>query len=152
MNLLNLLSSARKPGVNRLARHGFASATLEALSQFIGRAADREVYQANPRYWAEQLGLDERTTLALIVAGVREGLFELNWQTVCPICKYYARTAESLGGVPQMHYCETCDQDFDAYLDEEIVVAVSVTGALRRLSPTRRVDPVFRELVNARCG
>ncbi len=152
MSLLNLFSSTRKPDVSSLARHGFAPATLDALNRFIGRAADRELYQANPRYWAEQLGLDERTMLALIVAGVQEGLFELNWQTVCPICKYYARTSESLGGVTQMHYCENCDHDFDAYLDEEIVVAVSVTGALRRLSPTRRVDPVFRELVNARYG
>ena len=152
MSLLNLFSSARKPDVSRLARHGFASATVEALSQFISRAADRELYQANPRYWAEQLGLDERTMLALIVAGVQEGLFELNWQTVCPICKYYARTSESLGGITQLHYCENCDHNFDAYLDEEIIVTVSVTEALRPLSPTQRVDPIFRDWINAHYG
>ncbi|MEK7787105.1 MAG: adenylate/guanylate cyclase domain-containing protein, partial [Chloroflexota bacterium] len=61
-------------------------------------------------------------------------------------------TASTLGGVTQLHYCATCDHDFDAYLDEEIVVAVSVNETLRRLSPTRRLDPVFRELVNARYG
>ena len=138
--------------IHRLKRHGFSEATLATLSEFIARAADRELYQANPRYWADRLSLDERTMLTLIVAGVAEGLFDLDWQTVCPICKYYGRSASSLGGVTQLHYCNTCDHDFDAYLDEEIVVAVSVSETLRRLSPTRRLDPVFRDLVNARFG
>jgi len=138
--------------IHRLKQYGFSEATLNTLREFIAQASDHELYQVNPRYWADRLGLDERTTLTLIVAGVAEGLFELNWQTVCPICKYYGRTASSLGGVTQLHYCEKCDHNFDAYLDEEIVVAVSVNETLRRLSPARRLDPVFRELVNARYG
>jgi class 3 adenylate cyclase len=149
----NFLSARRlRRGIEQLKRYGFGPETLGALSRFLTQAADRELYQANPRYWAERLSLDERTMLTLIVAGVAEGLFDLDWQTVCPICKYYGRTASSLGGVTQLHYCEKCDHNFDAYLDEEIVVAVSVNETLRRLSPTRRLDPVFRELVNARFG
>jgi class 3 adenylate cyclase len=138
--------------MDRLKQHSFSPALIAALSDFISQASDHELYQANPRYWANRLGLDERTLLTLLVAGAAEGLFELNWQTVCPICKYYGRSASSLGGVTQLHYCENCDHNFDAYLDEEIVVAVSVNEILRRLSPTRRLDPVFRELVNARFG
>lgn len=142
----------RLKALERLEQHGFSEATLTTLSEFIARAADHELYQANPRHWADRLGLDERTTLTLIVAGVAAGLFDLDWQTVCPICKYYGRTASSLGGVTQLHYCDKCDHNFDAYLDEEIVVAVSVNEPLRRLSPKRRLDPVFRDWVNARFG
>jgi class 3 adenylate cyclase len=153
MQLLSHLSPRSGPkATDRLKKHGFSPTLVAALSDFISQASDHELYRANPRYWADRLGLDERTTLTLIVAGVAEGVFELDWQTVCPICKYYGRSASSLGGVTQLHYCETCDHNFDAYLDEEIVVAVSVTEILRRLSPTRRLDPVFRELVNARFG
>ncbi len=153
MRLFNR-SSARDglKALERLRRHGISEAMLASLSRFIAQATEHELYQANPRYWADRLGLDERTTLTLIVAGVAEGLFDLDWQTVCPICKYYARTASSLGGVTQLHYCDTCDHDFDAYLDEEIVVAVSANETLRPPSPTRRPDPVSRELVNARYG
>ena len=153
MNFLDIFRPHRvHQAVERLNRYGFSSATLSALSTFLARAADRELYQVNPRHWAERLGLDERTTLTLITAGVAEGLFELTWQTICPICKYYERTADSLDGVTQLHYCKQCDHDFDAYLDEEIVVAVSVSETLRRLSPAARHDLVFRELVNARYG
>lgn len=153
MHLFNVSSTRnRLKALERLKRHGFNEAALATLSEFIARASDHELYQANPRHWADRLGLDERTMLTLIVAGVAEGLFDLDWQTVCPICKYYGRTASSLGGVTQLHYCDNCDHNFDAYLDEEIIVAVSVNETLRRLSPTRRLDPVFRELVNARYG
>lgn len=153
MSLFNRRSAHHlHQAIARLEKHGFSARTLDALNNFVAQAADRELYQANPRYWADRLSLDERTLLTLIVAGVAEGLFELNWQTVCPICKYYARTADSLDGVTQLHYCEQCDHNFDAYLDEEIVIAVSVSEELRRLSPAARLDPVFRELVNARYG
>ncbi len=153
MHLFNRASARNGlKALERLKRHGFGETMLTRLSEFIAQATDHELYQANPRYWADRLGLDERTTLTLIVAGVAEGLFDLNWQTVCPICKYYARTASTLGGVTQLHYCDTCDHNFDAYLDEEIVVAVSVGDTLRHLSPARRLDPVFRDLVNARYG
>jgi class 3 adenylate cyclase len=153
MNSLSVFRPHRvHQAIKRLDRYGFSSAALSALSTFLAQAADRELYQANPRHWAERLGLDERTMLTLVVAGAAERVFELNWQTVCPICRYYARTAESLDGVTQLHYCEQCDHDFEAYLDEEIVVTVSINEDLRRLSPTTRLDPVFRELVNARYG
>ena len=153
MNVFDFRSTRRlRQAIERLKPHGFGSATLDALRQFLTQATDRELYQVNPRYWADRLGLDERTMLTLIIAGAAEGLFELNWQTVCPICRYYARTAESLDGVTQLHFCERCDHDFDAYLDEEIVIAVSVREDIRPLSPAKRLDPVFRELVNARYG
>ncbi len=145
-------SRNRLKAIHRLKQYGFREATLSTLSEFIAQAGDHELFQANPRYWADRLGLDERTMLTLIVAGVAEGLFDLDWQTVCPICKYYGRTASSLEDVTQLHYCDKCDHNFDAYLDEEIIVAVSVNETLRRLSPARRLDPVFRELVNARFG
>ncbi|MEK7276737.1 MAG: DUF5939 domain-containing protein, partial [Chloroflexota bacterium] len=94
---------------DRLGSYGFSPAVLNAFDDFIARAHDRELYQANPRYWAGQLGLGERETLSLIVAAAVEGLLDLDWQVACPICKYHGRAASSLGGVSQLHQCETCD-------------------------------------------
>ncbi len=136
----------------RLTEHGIQAATLEALDQFIGRAADHELYQANPRYWAERLDLDEQTTLALIVAGVAEGLFDLNWQTICPVCKHYSRPVQTLGTVAERRHCAQCGHKYDAHLDDEVLVTVSVSAALRPLSPTQRDDLDFRAAIDARHG
>jgi hypothetical protein len=126
--------------VGRLSEHGFTPATLAALDQFIARAAEHELYQANPRHWAERLGLDEPTMLRLILVGVTKGFFNLNWQTTCPICKYYGRTAQSLGEIDQLHHCDQCDHDYEAHLDDEIFVTVSVNAMLRRLVTTQPVN------------
>ncbi len=153
MNFLSVFRLHRvRQAIKRLDRYGFSSATLNALSTFLAQAAERELYQANPRHWARQIGLDERTLLALIVAGVREELFELAWQAVCPMCKLYNRASNTLGGILQMHYCENCNHGFEVYLDEGIILTVSVTEALRRLSATKRLDLVFRDWINVQHG
>ncbi|MBI5291398.1 MAG: adenylate/guanylate cyclase domain-containing protein [Chloroflexi bacterium] len=153
MTLFNFSKWGRKSkSADRLRKYGFSPAVLNAFDDFIARARDRELYQANPRYWAGQLGLGERETLSVIVAATVEGLLDLNWQVACPICKYHGRVATSLGGVGQFHGCENCDHDFEAYLDEGIFVTVTVKDDLRRLSPGRRDDATFRALVDARHG
>ena len=153
MTLFNFSKLGRKSkSADRLRKYGFSPAVLNAFDDLIARARDHELYRANPRYWAEQLGLSERETLSVIVAATVEGLLDLNWQVACPICKYHGRAASSLGGVSQLHGCENCDHDFEAYLDEEVFVTVTVKDDLRRLAPNRRDDTTFRALVDARHG
>lgn len=137
-------------GLGRLGQHGIEPVVVKRLEQFLIQAKDRELYHANPRHWAERLNLDERAVLALIVAGVAEGLLELYWKTLCPVCKYYDRSASTLGGLIGLHHCVTCDHDYQASLDDEIVVTVSTSDQVRRLAPARRDDPTFRAVVDAR--
>ncbi len=118
--------------LDRLKKHNVSNTTLAKLREFVRSAKDRELYRANPRYWAERLGLDERTTLELIVVGVVEGVFDLTWQTICPICKIYDKAAASLDQVIQLHHCEQCNHDFEANLDEGLFVTISVHDSLRR--------------------
>jgi len=136
----------------RLSERGIQSSTLEALERFVGQAADRELYQANPRYWAGRLGLDETTALTLIVAGVAAGLFELNWQTICPVCQHPGPAAQVLGAVAGYQRCAQCGFAYDAHLDDEVFVTVSVSHILRPLSLTQHDDPDFRAALNARYG
>ncbi len=134
--------------LTRLEKHGFHPATLAALITFISQAAEHELYQANPRYWAERVGLDERTILTLIIAGVAEGLFDLSWQVTCPVCGILGH-AQSLGQVSQVDRCAHLPE---ARLDEEVSVTVSVSENVRLLSPTTRVQLAFRAEVEARLG
>jgi class 3 adenylate cyclase len=149
----NILDRLHQPNLlEPLRKHGIDGSQIAALRTFIDHAADRELYRANPRYWAERLGLDERGALALIVAGAAEGVFDLTWQTTCPVCRYHGRVAQSLGGLVGLHECAQCDHRYESTLDEDAFVTVSVRGEVRRLSPARREDPVFRTVVDARYG
>jgi class 3 adenylate cyclase len=135
-----------------LARYGFNQATIAALRDAIAQAADYELYQANPRALAERLGRDEHPTLTLLVAAVAEGMFTLDWHVTCPHCQQPGRTAPTLDRLAPVDQCPHCGHTFDARLDAEISVTVSVTEAIRRLHPARRDDPGYRASVNARLG
>lgn len=153
MNLFQSLSrQSNLANLDRLKKHNINDVIIVKLRNFVRNAIDHELYRANPRYWAERLGLDERTTLELIVAGVVEGLFDLTWQTACPLCKIYDRAAASLDQVTQLHHCENCNHDFEANLDEGLFVTVSVNDSLRRLTAADRADPIFHDCVNAHHG
>jgi len=136
----------------RLARHGFDQTATHTLRDAIVHAADHQLYQANPRALAERLGRDERTTLTLLVAAVAEGVFTLDWHVTCPHCQQPGRMVPTLDGLARVEQCPHCGQTFDARLDAEISVTVSVTEAIRRLHPARRDDPDYRASVNARLG
>ena len=141
-----------KKSLQPLARYGFGSEILANFSLFLTEAPDHELFRANPRDWAVKLGVNETVMLNLIIAAAAEGLVELIWQTDCPVCKYYGRAASSLSGVTGLHNCPNCDHTYEAHLDEEILVTVSVTEKIRTLSPTTRDDLLFRTLVDDKFG
>jgi len=138
--------------LDRLKKHTISDDIIAKLRDFVHSAKDHELYRANPRHWAKRLGLEERTTLELIVVGVVEGLFDLTWQTACPLCKMYDKAAASLDQVTQLHHCEECGHTFEANLDEGLFVTVSVNEGVRRLTVTDREDPIFHDWVNAHHG
>jgi class 3 adenylate cyclase len=135
-----------------LSRYGFGKDLLANFGHFLTKAANHELFRANPRYWAIKLGVDEAVMFNLIVAAAAEGILELIWLTDCPVCEYYGRVATSLGGVIGLHNCPNCDHTYEAYLDEEILVTVSVSEKIRVLSPAARDDLLFRILADAKYG
>ena len=137
--------------LGRLKKHGFSPQTLAALDDFVSSAADHELYQISPCYIAERLGLDEQTTLTLLIAGVTEGLFSLNWEVTCPLCEYRGRPTSSLAHVVHAH-CETCGHNFNAQLDDEIWVTVTVNDLVRQLSPEHFDSAEFQAWARTRYG
>jgi class 3 adenylate cyclase len=135
-----------------LARYGIEENLRANFGRFLTKAADHELFRANPRDWAVKLGVDEAAILNLMVAAAAEGIVDLIWQTDCPVCKYYGRAATSLGGVTGLHNCPNCDHTYEAHLDEEIQVTVSVSEKIRPLSPAKRDDMLFRTLVDEKYG
>ncbi len=125
---------------------------VSQLSRFIAAAEARELYRANPRHWAERAGLAERDMLALAIAGVQAGLFDLEWRVTCPSCGKAIRTALVIKGILSSDYCEDCRHSFETHLDEEVAVTVSVSNTVRPLGLAIRDDPAFRAEVDQRLG
>ncbi len=138
--------------LERLAQYGFRAEEIAAWQRWIRRAADRELYQVNPRYLAEALGWPPERLLDALTAAVAEGLWRLHWQVWCPVCGAALSDGDRLGQVAPHVHCPACQAQSDTRLDQAVSVAVTAEPRLRRLHPRRRDDPAFRADVDARLG
>ncbi len=133
-----------------LEKHGFSPAEGGRLAAFLERSAPRAVYHANPRHLAEQLGLDERGALRLLVAALYEGLITLHWDVRCPRCGQ-ATAHTGLNGLRHETTCSFCQATHAPRLDQEVRVTFSVHRRFRALTPAAD-DRAYRAEVEARLG
>ncbi|MEG3638356.1 adenylate/guanylate cyclase domain-containing protein [Magnetococcus sp. PR-3] len=110
------------------------AATLSDLTQDQTRQALQTYQQLepvqrarlNPVAFARETGLTVERSIDLFVHGVRFGLFEFGWDSVCPLCGAITCNHEKLDALPEEHfYCAFCDQDASTTLDETIEVTFS---------------------------
>jgi class 3 adenylate cyclase len=134
----------------QLHKHGVPAVIRNRLAAFLDEAQPREVYHVNPRYVAEQLRLDERATLRVLVAALYEGLVTLHWDVRCPACGHCDGHA-GLGEVRHEQECSLCHSRFGPRLDNEVRVTFSVHPRFRSLY-TDANDIDFRAGVEARLG
>jgi class 3 adenylate cyclase len=152
--MLNLFSRSApnyRAAVDPLARHGVAPGLLGRFAEWLAASPDRALFRLNPRLLADQLGLDERAALRLLIAAVYEGLMTLLWEVRCPTCGAIGHQLTGLGQIHSEEQCPMCQSHFAPALDEEVRVTFTLHERLRRLPPTAD-DPVFRMEVDARYG
>lgn len=134
-----------------LERRQVSPALAAALAGFLTQAPDRELVQLNPRALAEQLGLDERATLRLLLTALEEGLVTLNWEVRCPACGATNHRGDSLTALHASETCGACGAQFSPQLDAEVRVTFSVHERVRALGRSAD-DPAHRAALDARLG
>jgi class 3 adenylate cyclase len=134
-----------------LERRQVSPPLAAALARFLTQAPDRELVHFNPRALAEQLGLDERATLRLLLTALEEGLVTLNWELRCPACGAINHRGASLTALHASEACGACGAQFSPQLDAEVRVTFSVHERLRALGRSAD-DPAHRAALDARLG
>src|SRR5712675_3532159 len=61
-------------------------AVVDAISQLIEKGHDRELNRINLLDFAARTGLDEERVISAFLHAARLGLFDLNWNVLCPGC------------------------------------------------------------------
>jgi class 3 adenylate cyclase len=134
-----------------LERRQVSPALAAALAGLLAGAPARELHHFNPRALAEQLGLDERAALRLLLAALEEGLVTLNWEVRCPACGAIGHRGDSLAALHASEVCGACRGQFRPHLDNEVRVTFSVHERLRALGRAAD-DPAYRATVDDRLG
>lgn len=148
------LFRSRRPDLSSafalLEEQGQPAEQVAALASYFAAATPAELIRFNPRYIAETLNLDERSTLRLLVAALYAGLVDLHWDVRCPMCGAINHRGDSLTALHHDDECATCHSRFAARLDDEVRVSFSL---VERLHPQPAEDDLaHRGTIDLRLG
>jgi serine/threonine protein kinase/class 3 adenylate cyclase len=99
--------------LDRLTTCGLNPLVVDRLGDFLAHASPQEVARIRPLALARRLGVDPDQLVAACLHGAREGLFDLLWDLLCPICRIPSDVRDTLRDLRQHGHCPACNLDFE---------------------------------------
>lgn len=83
--------------------------------------------------FGSEIHVSEEEAIDLFLYGVKIGLFEMNWQLLCPACGDVVTSFSTLRSMDSHYHCDLCRRDFEATLDDYIEISFTITPTIRRI-------------------
>jgi class 3 adenylate cyclase len=106
----------------------------ERVIQLAREAFDEELRQIRPFELARGWGLARREVLRGFLYAAKAGLYELQWQLECPMCRQGAQDISGLENVRREGYCVDCDRSFSLDFASNVEAIFRVSPAIRAVS------------------
>jgi eukaryotic-like serine/threonine-protein kinase len=98
--------------LDRLSERGVDPAVVERLGEYLAAGPAQELARIRPLALAGRLDLDPDQVVAACLHGAREGLLELHWDLLCPVCRIPCAVADTLRAIAEHAHCGACHLDF----------------------------------------
>ena len=106
-----------------------------AMEKLVRDGEDRHLVRINLLAFAARHGLDEEKVISAFLHASRLGLFELNWNVLCPGCGGVLDSSLQLKSVHKEAYdCALCSKAYEPTLDEMVEVGFTVNPRIRRIA------------------
>ena len=106
-----------------------------AIETLVRDGEDRHLCRINVLAFAAKHGLNEEKVISAFLHASRLGLFELNWNVLCPGCGGVLDSSLQLKSVHKEAYdCALCSKAYEPTLDEMVEVAFTVSPRVRRIA------------------
>ncbi len=110
-------------------------AVVDAISQLIEKGHDRELNRINLLDFSTRTGLDEEKVISAFLHAARLGLFDLNWNVLCPGCGGVLGAHNTLKSLRHDDYnCALCAVGYEASVDDRVEMAFTVSPRVRRIA------------------
>src|ERR1700704_3233882 len=110
-------------------------AVAEAIQRLIEQGEDHELNRINLLDFSARTGLDEERAISGFLHASRLGLFDLNWNALCPGCGGVLDAHSTLKSLRHDDYhCGLCACGYEASVDEQVEVAFTVSPRVRRIA------------------
>lgn len=107
---------------------------VSRLESLIRSNEDSALFRVNPLKFAHERSIAESEAIDLFLHATAVGLFTMDWMVVCPMCSSIVESFGSLRTINTNHYqCHFCQVEYEAALDDYIVVSFTIASAIRRV-------------------
>ena len=119
---------------NRLGDLGHDRGLSKRLARLIEEGHDLDLTRIRPYALADEWRADRRTTLNLLLHAALEGILDLRWDVICPLCHGANEGADALERLPagRLH-CDSCMIDFESDLERGVELAFVPAAGIREL-------------------
>ncbi len=118
--------------LGQLAGAGLRPEVIGLLQERILKGSDDQLTRIRPFALADLWAADRLEVLRLFLHATSAGLFQLQWELMCPNCRVPKAETSSLVQLPVQFHCDTCGISYDADLDQRVELRFSVHPAIRR--------------------
>src|ERR1700704_4667647 len=116
-------------------RNSADSGIVDAIETLVRDGSDRELSRVNVVKFSAERKLDEEKAISAFLHASRLGLFELNWNVLCPGCGGVLESGQHLRAVNKHAYdCALCSRAYEPTLDEMVEVVFTVNPRVRRIA------------------
>jgi class 3 adenylate cyclase len=103
------------------------------LSTHVASSDAADLRRIRPFALADRWGMSRRDVLAAALWGVRAGVLELAWESLCPHCRGPKASARTLADVRSRSRCDACAVDFEVEFDRSLEAVFRPSPDLRRV-------------------
>ena len=107
---------------------------LEKVESLIREGSDFDLFRVNPVRFAADRGLVEHDSIDAFLHGARNGMFQMEWNLVCPTCGDSVDSFRSLNKLNSHFYCTVCDLSSEATLDDYVHVNFTISPEIREIA------------------
>lgn len=105
------------------------------LVSFVSQADDIDLSRIRPYTLADEWHESRRAVLEACFQATRIGLFDLQWDLLCPMCRGPQETTGSLRDLHSKVHCGGCQIDFSVNFDRFVEVTFRPNATIRNVDP-----------------
>lgn len=117
----------------KLEEFGIAPDLVERITSFVQRADDPDLIKIRPFVLADYWQEPRIDVLRAFLYGTRAGLFELEWDVICPNCRGISERLQQLSSLHPESHCPSCLIRYDVDFEESVELRFSISPEIREV-------------------
>jgi len=111
----------------------FSEPLVQKLRELIIHEPASNLVVMRPYAYIDQLGIPPRKALKLFLAATRCKILQQYWMVMCPHCKNWGMSCQTMDDIKPKVCCERCKKEYDAILDKNVEIVFQPNPAIRPL-------------------